>query len=369
MKLTIKQTTLANLIARGGVAAQKKAPIPALEHFRLIAGDDTLSLASSDMDRFAEATGDADVSEPGSVLVPAEAFKTLIGKHAKGADILIVLDGDALTVKAGRSNVRLPTLSVENFPTWADEEPISSFALSGKDFDKMLSRVRFAASDSEAHINLQGVCIDASDGDTLYFVATDTHRLARSGIEMPEGAEKCPRAIVPNESVDAALAVFKGAGKVDIAVTNKAASFSADGLRLSGRLIALKFPDYERFIPARGEHPTASFERAAFVDCLERANVMTGDVGVTAAITFEPVEGGINLRARNHKGGAAEEGLDGEVSDGFVPFKFNPRLAASFLSTLNVANLTIEQSNPAGAHLIFSQDAPDFLGLLMPVNK
>lgn len=369
MKLTLPQPALLDLINRGGAAAPKKSPIAVLEHFRLSAGDHMLALASSDMDRFAQAIATCAVEAPGACLVPAAAFKTLIAKHPKGAEVSLEAGDDFLVVKAGRSKVRLPTLPVADFPTWADQPPEAEFDMASEDFERALSRVRFAVSESIAHVYLQGVCIDATPGDALHFVATDRNILALSGAAMPEGAANCPRAIVPSETVDAALAVFKGAGKVRVAVNKKAASFEADGLRLSGRLIEGDFPNYQRIIPERGEYPSVTFDRAAFVDCLTRANVLVGSDGAFASIAFEPQGGEIQLTARNHKGGEASEALPGEFSGDFQSFRFDPRYAVAFLSTLNVKALTIEQADGGrGKHVICSQDAPDFLGLLMPVN-
>lgn len=372
MNLTIPQSTLNSLIVRGGAVAQKKAIIPALEHIRIVADADanTLSLASSDMDRFAEATAHANVEEGGSLLVPAQAFATLIGKHPKSAEISLELDGASLIVKAGRSTVTLPTIDAGTFPGWADEVPHAQFDLPGEDFERAFSRVRFAASDSDAQFYLQGVCIDAiAEEQVLHFVATDTHRLALSGVPLPAGAGECPRIIVPSESVDAALKVFKGTATVHMTATNRAIGFSADGLRLSARLIEGTFPDYQRIMPTQGESPSVTFKRADFVDCLDRANVLTGE-GTYAAITLEPTgPDGLRLEARNQRGGAADEELAGVCADGFEPFRFNPRYAAAFISTLTVGDLTIEQADPKGPHLISSPDAPDFLGILMPVAK
>lgn len=369
MRLTISQTALSSLIARGGAVAQKKAIIPALEMVRLTADDaGTLALASSDMDRFAEATIAANVTAPGRILVPHAAIETLIAKHPKTAEISLELDGGVVVVKAGRSRVKLPTLPADTFPGWADEEASSEFDLKGEDFERAFSRVRFAASNDAARYYLQGVCVDATPGDAMHFVATDGHRLALSGMPIPEGAASDLKAIVPSESIEAALKVFKGAASVHITIGKRAIGISADGLRLSARLIEATYPDYQRVIPERGQHPTVTFSRADFVDCLARANVLTGE-GAFARIVFTPSDDVIRLDSRNHKGGEASEELSAIFEgNGFQPFGFNPRYAESFLSTLNVGELSIEQSDPEGAHLIFSRDAPDFLGVLLPVR-
>jgi DNA polymerase-3 subunit beta len=373
MRALIPQPIFAALIDRGGAVAQKKGVIPALECVRITADADaqTISLASCDIDRFAEANITAKVEASGRFLVGFDALKTLIGKHQKATEVSLELtDEGVLTVKGGRSRVKLGTISADSFPAWADQPATSNFNLNGQDFERAFSRVRFATSTADNQWYLQGVCIDVTLGDAMHFVATDGHRLALSGMPIPEGAENCPRVIVPVETVDAALQVFKGATSVAVAVNEKSISLSADNLRLAAKLIEGTFPEYMRVVPARDDLPTAHFKRADFVDCLDRANTIAG-ADRYAAITFAPDDGAILLTANNQKGGEAIERLDAEVSEVFRPFKFNPRYAADFIRTLNVPELTIEQppepdDGKMVPHIIISHDAPDFIGLLMP---
>lgn len=366
MKLTIPQPQLAALIARGAVATgDAKSPIPILYFCRIVAnGDGSIAVASTDQDRFAEAIGVAAVSEAGGACVDAKAFATLIGKHPKNGTIGLELDGQRLIVTCGRSKVKLPTLPAEQFPNWADEASVASFKLSGSDFKQALLRVRFAASNDESRWYLQGVHFDAHDG-SLHFVATDGHRLAVSGMKMPDGAQDCPPVIVPSEAIDAALKVFDGAAEILLTVNAKAIGFAADGLRLSSRLIEGTYPDYTRIIPERG-NPSLTIKRADFVDCLDRANVLTGD-GAFSAITARPDGDTLFLESRNQMGGEANEELPATIDERFRPFGFNPRYAAAFLATLSVSTLTIEQSAPNEPHLIYSDDAPDFIGVLSPM--
>jgi len=365
MKLSIPQPALAALIAHGGAVVSKKSPLPILNFVRLAASVGSLTLASTDQDRFAQAGASADVDVPGSVCVDGAAFATLIAKHPKSGTVGLELDTNRLIVTCGRSKVKLPTLSAEDFPDWAEQPPESEFRLRADDFKRAFTRVRFAASTDESRYQLQGVHLDYDEGK-LHFVATDGHRLAVSGMDAPQGAETCPPAIVPSEAVDAALKVFDSAAEVLVAVNKGAISFAADGLRMSARLIDSTFPDYARIIPARGQ-PALRFKRADFVDCLDRANVLTGE-GAYSAITARPDGEILRLEARNQSGGEASEELAAAADDGFRPFGFNPRYAADFLRTLNVASLTIEQTDPGAGHLVYSDDAPDFAGVLMPMR-
>lgn len=368
MQITVKQEFLAAALARGAAVAPKKSAIQILSHVRLVAtADGKVAVATTDLDRFAEAHCEGAVAEAGVVTVPAIAFVTLIGKHPKDGEVGLAVEGSQLIVRCGRSKVKLPTLPADDFPKWPDEAPACQFVMGGETLERGLNRVRFAASDEEVKYYLQGVFFDADEEtDTLRLAATDGNRLAVTAIPLPEGAENCPASIVPSEVVDTALRIFKGAGEIIIGVTDRAISFTADGLRFSAKLIDGTFPDYRRVIPAPGS-PGMTFKRAAFVDCLDRANVIAGE-GVHFLVVAEPDGDTLRLCSHNQTGGSAEEELAAEIHPDFQRFGFNPRYAAQFMSTLAVDELTVEQSDPNGPHLVHSLNAPDFTGVLMPVR-
>lgn len=369
MHITVTQKFLAAALARGADVAPKKSAIQILSHVRLVAdADGTVAVATTDLDRFAEAHCEAKVLTPGSVMVPAVEFTTLIGKHGKDAEIELTATGGALVVKSGRSKVKLPTLPADDFPAWANDAPLAEFVIGGPAFERTIARVRFAASQEEIRYYLQGLLFEADPrGEVLNVVATDGHRLALSSIPLPEGAEECPRCIVPSEAIDAATRIFKGTGEIILAFTEKGVSFTADGLRLSAKLIDGNFPDYTRIVPQRGQ-PGITFKRADFVDCLDRANVLAEREGAYNAIEATPGDGVLTLEAKNKSGGEAVEVLTAIIDPGFERFGFNPRYAAQFLASLAVDELTIEQSDPNAPHLFHSPQAPDFTGVLMPVR-
>jgi DNA polymerase-3 subunit beta len=368
LHISVTQKFLAAALERGAAVAPKKSAIAILSHVRLIASPDgSVAVATTDLDRFAEAHCEANVIVPGAVTVPAPAFTTLIGKHPKEGEVILELDGNTLVVRCGRSKVKLPTLPADEFPKWADEAPVSEFVIGGSTFERGFGRVRFAAAADEVKWYLQGVCLDVdAANDSLRLVATDGNRLAVCALDMPEGADNCPRAIIPTEAVDTATRIFKGAGEVIVAITERAVSFTADGLRLSSKLIDGTFPDYARVIPERGA-PGITFKRADFVDCLDRANVLVGE-NAHYVIIAEPDGETLRLRSRNSTGGEAEEELSAIIHPGVRRFGFNPRFAAQFLTTLAVDELTVEQTDPMGPHLFHSPNAPDFTGVLMPVR-
>lgn len=366
MRLTVTQAFLSAALAKGAAVVSKNNPIVVLSHVRLVATDGKLAVASTDLTRFAEATIDAEIAEAGAITVPGQAFVTLVNKHPKAGEISLEVEGGSLVVKCGRSKVKLPSLPIDDFPGWADDAPVAEFEMTAQGFAQAFNRTRFAASQEETRYYLMGVHLHV-DGDALKLAATDGFRMAVASVPLPEGAEDLPaNVIVPSEAIDAALSIFKSAEEIHVAFTDKSVSFQADGLRLCSKLIDGSFPDYRRVIPAPGG-ASMTLKRADLVDCLDRANVLAGD-GAYSAIVASPGPGSLLLRAANGTGGEAVEELPAVIEGDFKRWGFNPRFAAAFLGALPVDELMIEQIDPDGPHRLTSPQAPDFVGVLMPMR-
>ena len=106
-------------------------------------------------------------------------------------------------ISAGRSNFRLPTLPVEDFPAINSSEMPVSFTLTAADIRDLIDATRFAISTEETRYYLNGIFFHVSDDNepVLRAAATDGHRLARFTLPRPDGAEGMPDVIMPRKAV------------------------------------------------------------------------------------------------------------------------------------------------------------------------
>ena len=80
----------------------------------------------------------------------AHLLYDIVRKLPDGAEVEIaVADGHAM-ISAGRSNFRLPTLPVEDFPTISVGDMPDAFAVTAADMRDMIDATRFAISTEDA---------------------------------------------------------------------------------------------------------------------------------------------------------------------------------------------------------------------------
>ena len=364
MKLTIDQKALAAALTKGGAVAPKNSTVPVVNNVRLSARDGTLSVASTDLDRWAEARVPAEISTPGEITVPAALLIAAVGKLQK-AEVTLELDGASLFVKAGRSKYKMATLPAEQFPEWGAFDPSAEFVLDAETFGSIFPRVRWACSKDETRYQLQGVFLHPS-GDRLRFVATNGHVLAQAETVIPAGAADAPAVIIPAEAIDTALRVLKGTD-VTVRVCATKIAFWGDGVSLASKLIDGSFPDYERVIPPRSD-VAFTCNRTDLLESLERATLVTEE-GQFSGIMVIPRSGHVEVRSANSRGDLAMETADASFTGEVQAFGANPRYLMSFLTTtFSADDLTIDQETAAHPARIYSEEEPNLVGVLMPIR-
>lgn len=364
MKLTIPQPALASVVARGGSVAPKNSPVPIMNHVRLVATDGmVLSVASTDLDRFAEASAMASVEVPGETTVPAAALAALVSRHPKDKDVSLEIEGGFLIVKCGRSKVKLPTLPAEDFSVWGEHSPTAVFTMKAADLAKAFARTRPVCEPGAVAAH-GGVYMHLTGGK-LKFAATNKHHFAVASLDVPAGAETMPNVIVPLEVIDTAMRLMKGVDEVEVRLDEHKVAFVAGDGMITSKLIASGFYDYERAIPARGS-PAMNLDRAELGAAMDRA-ALTTEEGVWSGFALIPREDGVELKSMTGLGGETREGLSGTADAGFAPFTFNPAYLARLSAAMDGPVISIECAGRGKAILVFDEADDSFVGMIGPM--
>ena len=362
MKFTISQPAFAAALARGGSLAPKNSPAAIVNHVRLTAAAGKLKIASTNLDAFAEASTPAVVDDPGKTTVSAATLVALIGRYGSDKDVSVEVADGVMTVKCGRSKVRLPTLPAEDFPAWADEKAESSFELAGIEFAKAFVKTRPSADDSTTTSNLSGVYMHVEDG-VMKFAATNRNHLALATMPAPEGSEEMPGAIVPARLIDTALRVLNGSDKVYISVGKNKIVLVGGDTKLASKLIEGPYPEYWRMITERGR-PRLVVDRRDLAEAMARCSLTTEE-GAYAGFVIIPRDDGVELKTMTSRGSETREGLEANADDGFEPFGFNASYIANISAGFDSEHMVLEYGGDRKPSvLIYSESDPSFMGMV-----
>lgn len=274
MKLVCAQQELSQHLALVGRAIATKPTIPILSHVLLEAHarEGSLALTGFDLNLGIRSQLSADVTESGSLTVPARLLTDIVNRLPSGAPVsLAQADGDpTLVISCLTGQYQVRGLGVEDYPALPEIAAAQQVPLSVEHWLAGISQTLFAVSSDESKQILTGVHIKL-EADMMEFAATDGHRLAAVQIPLPEPAPMDFALTLPSRTL-------KELEKILNLARAQTLSFAFDSSQvrlvlpqqiLTSRLLDGQYPNYAVLIPNQFERQV-SIERKPLLEALER---------------------------------------------------------------------------------------------------
>src|SRR6185437_13542499 len=341
MRFRVEREALAEALAWVARALPTRPVVPVLSGLRLDAGPG-LTLSCFDYEVAATAQIEADVLEPGTVIVPGRLL-TEITRSLPALAVDIATDADGVSVTCGSAEFTLVALSAEEYPA-LPVPPAVAGTVDGGLLGAAIGQVVPAASRDDTLPMLTGVCLDIEDG-TLTLAATDRYRLAvrdlswepvRDGLRAvalvpARTLADAARAMTPGVPVSISFETGPAGSKV---AGSKAAgsrtaepkpaegliSFGIGGRRLTARLIGGEFIRYRSRFPSefgcRADVPGGPFTEAV------RRVSLVADRTSPVRLSFSP--GKVVIEAQTEGRARAVETVPAEFHGAEPGIAFNP---------------------------------------------
>ncbi len=359
-----------------GKAVATRSSLPILTHVRLTAQDGRVSLMATDLEMWMEHTlPTPTLSADGAATAPARNFTELLAAMPD-ADVEFSLEPDthALRLRCNRANYKLLGLPAEEFPLLPQVKEESRFTIDRATLRDAIKQTLFATSSDETRAILTGVLV-VFQGDSLRFVATDTHRLAVRDCAVKNGSGSAS-AIVPARAMsELSRIVGSDDGDVEVTLSSNQIQFHiADekngNTTLISRLIDGQFPNYERVIPAQATK-TLTIERDPLVAAVKRAAIVARDSANRVVLrTAEGESDKLTITAESGSVGNAYEEIEvaREGDDSPVEIAFNAKYLSDVLGVLESEGLRIELTEPLRPGVVRPTGDADYLCVLMPMQ-
>ena len=190
MKFSCEKALLQSAILTASRAVSTKSTIPALEGLLLEAEDSgTVYLTGYNQETGIRSAGQADVTEAGSMVLPARLFGEIIRKLPDDI-VSFQADGYMVNITCGMSQFNILATDPEDFPELPTVEDKNGFTIPRGKLGSMIRQTIFAVSDNESRPIHTGSLFEV-DGNGLTIVSVDGYRLAlrHEAIDKKEGAE------------------------------------------------------------------------------------------------------------------------------------------------------------------------------------
>ena len=334
MRFNLERGALAEAVAWVARSLPSRPVLPILSGLLLEADSGGLTLSCFDYEVSARIRVDAEVTEPGTALVPGRLLAE-ITRSLPSAEVEFDYEKDDVTLTCGPASFTLVTLPVKEYPR-LPELPRLAGTVDGGALATAIGQVVPAASRDDTLPVITGVNVEI-DGEVVKLVATDRYRLAVRELGWnPAQPDAQGTLLVPAKTLaDAARMMSPGVpvrvmmdGAIRADATPEDSQRAADamigfesrGRRLTTRLIGGEYIKYMSRFPdefgSRGDMPAVPLAEAV------KRVALVAERGSSVRLSFG--NGKVTIEAGTEGQARARETVPADFSGDQTTIAFSP---------------------------------------------
>ena len=348
----------------------QRTTLPILSGVLIQANGDGLVLSSFDYEVSSQTEIQADVEEPGTVLVSGRLLAEIAGR-LPNAPVTVATDGSRITVTCGSASFTLLSMPVEEYPA-IPEMGEQSGVVPAEEFASAVAQVAVAASRDDVTPVITGVQLEVRQ-NSLSLVATDRYRVAVREIDWDggsvggEASDAAVTALVPARTLQEVGKTFGHSGTISVSITSRddreLIAFSADRKTVTSLLIKGNFPPVRRLFPESVDN-YAVMNTADLIEATRRVALV---LEREAALRYTFTADGLTLEAIGSEQAQASESIDAILTGDDTVVSLKPQflldgLGAVHSEFVRISFTKTENPNKPGPVLITSQTSREQAG-------
>ncbi len=370
MQFVIKRDILLKSLNFVQGVVEKKNTLPILSNVLLELKDKKLSIIATDLDIiFYEEIKDIKVIKEGSTTTSAAILYDILRKISSNSELNFDLRSEnKLSLKNENADFNLLCLPTDNFPTFADEFEGQEISLNNKRFLKLLNKTRISISNDDTRHYLNGVFLHLTEAQGRNFltgVATDSHRLSSSSLEIEKSNEFNPL-ILPRKTVFQLCSLLtETPDQLTIQTSDNKIKFTLGNIKLISKVIDGKFPDYKKVVPTTNEK-TLIVSSKDFINSIERVASVSLDrkEGVKLVINKDNVQ----LSVNSANSGDGNEKIKAKFNSENLNISFNSKYLIDIASEIEDMDLKINLKDSVSPVLIEDASDKNSYFVIMPMK-
>lgn len=373
MKLRVDHDVFADAVSWVARTIPARPSLPVLAGIRIEAvADGTVALSSYDPDISSYAQIEAEVDEPGEILVHGRLLSDF-AKALPHRPLDLTTQGSKLEIVCASSHIAMQSMPLEDYPE-APHMPEVTGEVDGALWQDAVSQVVTAASNDDTLPLLVSVCIEI-EGTHISLMATDRYRLAVRDLEWkPQDPTVSARILVRASRLADISKALGSVGSVKVSIDDSGRAgiigFSAAGRQNVARLIDGEYPQVRGLFPPQMSG-FAVVSRQDLIEALKRARLV---VEKNSAVRLSFSEGQVVLEAGQGDNAQTSEILEAQVTGEDITMAFNPTFLQEGLSSVSSQYVRISFTHSTKPAVMTAQDeidgpdSDDFRLLQMPIR-
>ncbi|MBO5556318.1 MAG: DNA polymerase III subunit beta [Oscillospiraceae bacterium] len=365
MKFSCEKYLLQGACAIASRATASKSPIPALEGLLLEAGA-TLKVTGYDLKEGIFTNLEADVAQPGAIVVGARLFGEMIRRLPDGIVSIESDETNNVKVKCGKSEFNFMGIAPEDYPEMPIVDGLNSIVLPQKLLRSMINQTIFAVSDRDDRPIYTGTLFEVADGE-LTLVSLDGYRLAKRSEKLENPDLQNDSFVVPGSALsDIERICADEDTPVRIDVGAKHISFSLSDTVVITRRLEGTFLNYRNSIPTNFRYQI-QVDRAEIISTIDRVALIISEKN-SSPVRMSFQDGSIDCLCVTPIG-KAEDVCTCEGSGEGLEIGFNDRYLMDALKAAGKESLFLCLNTASSPCVIRAADgSDDFTYMILPVR-
>ena len=332
--------------------------------------DKKLSIIATDLDIiFYDEITNVKVINEGSTTTSAAILYDILRKISSNSELNFDLkSANKLSLKSDNSDFNLLCLPTDNFPTFADEFEGDDISLNNARFLKLLNKTKISISNDDTRHYLNGIFLHLTEANGRNFltgVATDSHRLSSSSLEITD-AKDFNSLILPRKTVFQLCSLLaETSDELKMQTGDNKIKFSLGNMKLISKVIDGKFPDYKKVVPTNNDK-ILTVSAKDFINSIERVASVSLDrkEGVKLVINKDNIQ----LSVNSANSGDGNEKIKAQFSSESLNISFNSKYLVDIASEVEDKNLKMNLKDSASPVLVEDVSDKNSYYVIMPMK-
>ena len=370
MQFVVKRDILLKSLNFVQGVVEKKNTLPILSNVLLQIKNNKLLIIATDLDIiFYDEISEVKILKEGSTTTSASVLYDILRKISSNSELNFDLKSEnKISLKSENADFNLLCLPTDNFPTFSDEFEGKEISLNNNRFLKLLNKTRISISNDDTRHYLNGIFLHVTESSGRNFltgVATDSHRLSSSSLEIESNSD-FNSLILPRKTVFQLSSLLTDTSEqLTMQSSDNKIKFTLGNMKLISKVIDGKFPDYKKVVPTTNDK-TLIVSCKDFINSIERVTSVSLDrkEGVKLAINKDNVQ----LSVNSANSGEGNEKIKAEFNSESLNISFNSKYLIDIASEVEDKNLNINLKDSVSPVLIKDVTDKNSYYVIMPMK-
>lgn len=356
---------LTSVIESADRVTARNASLPALSNILILVAGKIVKVRATNLSLGVEFELPVKAESDGVIAIDGKTLSGFLNTLPKTEKIKLTLQNTVLSIVGGNNHTSIKIHPYEDFPTLPAVTG-TQVTIPKAEFIRGVKHTAFAAAVSDIKPEISSVYL-TSEQNTLYFVATDSFRLAEKKENLKKSVD-FPAIIIPYKNIIEIARILETVeADITLTINENQIAITAPNIYLTSRIVSGSFPDYKQIIPKEFATEVVVLKQD-LLNSLKAANIFS-DKFNQISFNISPSKSTFTCISKNADVGEYDGAIEASLTGDDVTIALNQRYLIEALALIPQDSITIGLNGSNRAVVVRGISDSSFTYLLMPMNR